>query len=260
MVTVPPQAGDLLAPLLAAPRRAGVLTDFDGTLAPIVDDPDQAQLLDGVADALGALARRYRRVAVISGRPVDFLQPHLPRRVVVSGLYGLEVIHDGRRTDHPMAGAWREVITDVASLSAARGPTGMRVETKGLSITLHYRTRPELEEDVRAWAEHQGARAGLRCRRAKMSFELHPPIDADKGTALLRLAKGLESLVFIGDDMGDLPAFDALDGLAGEGRRTVKVAVRSDEVPAELVERADLVVDGPEGAGELLRMLLSAPR
>ncbi len=254
-MTLPEATDELLAPLLAAPRKAGILTDFHGTLSDIVDDPAAARPVEGLADALDTLARRYKRVAVISGRPVSFLEPLLPERVVISGLYGLEVVHDGDRRDHPMAGNWREVMGDIATLSEARGPEGMRTELKGLSITLHYRTHPEIEPRVQAWADRQAQRAGLRCRRAKKSFELHPPIEADKGTAVTELSKGLRAVCFFGDDVGDLPGFDAVDRLAMDGRSTVKVAVLSDEAPAELVERADLVVDGPRGAVELLEHL-----
>lgn len=247
---------DLIAPFLAAPGRAGILSDFDGTLSPIVEDPASAAPLDGVPETLDALARRYRRVAVLSGRPVAFLQELLPPTVVLSGLYGLEVVDRGERRDHPQAGSWREVVDDVASLSEARGPAGMLVERKGLSLTLHYRSRPEAEPEVRAWAERQAARSGLVSRPARKSYELHPPIQADKGTAVRQLCGGLGAAMFLGDDVGDLPAFDALDGLAADGVEVVKIAVRSNEAPAAVIDRADVVVDGPEGAAGLLRRLL----
>jgi trehalose 6-phosphate phosphatase len=89
-----------------------------------------------------------------------------------------------------------------------------------------------------------------------MSVELHPPIDADKGTALEQLVEGLGAVLFAGDDHGDLPAFDALDRLAGRGVDTVRVAVASAEVPRELVDRADVVVDGPAALVALLRTLV----
>lgn len=240
------------------PREAGVFTDFDGTLSPIVDDPDQAELVAGAAEVLDVLAQHVGRVGVVSGRPVEFLAPLLPRRVMVSGLYGLQTLVDGVRDDHPLGGAWREVTDDIAKLAAERGPQGMRVEDKDLSITLHYRGHPEIEDEVLAWAQKQAARSGLVVRPAKMSFELHPPIEADKGTALLRLVDDLTAVCFIGDDVGDEQAFDALDELASRGVTTVRVAVAGPEAPPGLLERADLVVDGPEGALDLLRELARA--
>jgi trehalose 6-phosphate phosphatase len=229
--------------------------DFDGTLSPIVDDPESARPLPGVAEALARLRERYELVGVLSGRTVEFLQEVLPAGLVLAGLYGLEVVSNGGRRDHPYAGAWREVIDDVAKCSASLGPQGMVVEPKGLSLTLHYRSHPDLADDVNSWAKRQAARSGLVVRPARMSVELHPPIDADKGTALEMIAQELEAVCYIGDDVGDLPAFDALDHLAQTGVHTLKVAVASDESPIALLERADLVVDGPAGVLALLHEL-----
>jgi trehalose 6-phosphate phosphatase len=254
-VVVSTGVNGLLDRFRANPDRAGILADFDGTLSPIVSDPAAAELQAGVFDALAGLGRRYRRVAVISGRPATFLAPRLPRSVVISGLYGLEVVKRGKRRDHPLAGSWREVIDDVASVSRAQGPAGMLVETKGLSLTLHYRQRPEIGADVRRWAERQATRSGLLCRPAKMSFELHPPIKADKGTAVHELADDLDAVFYVGDDVGDVQAFTALDELAEKGAVVVKVAVAGDEAPATLVDRADVVVEGPTGVLDLLRRL-----
>jgi trehalose 6-phosphate phosphatase len=252
-VTVP--RPDPFGRFLSHPGEAGLFTDFDGTLSAIVDDPDEARLIAGAAEVLDALAGPLACVGVVSGRPVEFLAPLVPRSVMLSGLYGLQKLDDGVRDDHPMGGAWREVTDDIAHLAAERGPAGMRVEDKDLSITLHYRGHPEIEAEVLAWAEKQAARSGLVVRPAKMSFELHPPIEADKGTALLDLVEGLTAVCFIGDDIGDEEAFDALEQLAATGVSTVKVAVAGPETPPVLIERADVVVDGPEGVLELLRQL-----
>jgi trehalose 6-phosphate phosphatase len=245
----------LLDPLRADPSTAGVLSDFDGTLSAIVDDPAAARPLAGAVTALAALAQRYAVVAVLSGRPADFLDGLLPPDVVVSGLYGLERVRNGVRSDHPNAGAWREVVADVVAAGRASAPDGALVEPKGLSLTVHYRTRPEVAAEVQAWAERQAARTGLEIRQAKMSVELHPPIRVDKGSALLELAAGLKAVCFLGDDVGDLPAYEALGQLRAAGVATVGIAVRTGETPAAVQAAADLLVDGPEGALEILRSL-----
>lgn len=245
----------VLAPFLDRPADAAVVVDFDGTLSPIVDEPAAARPVDGAVDALAALAERIGLVAVMSGRPVDFLQPLLPAGIVLSGLYGLEVVRDGTHIDHAGAGAWREAVADVVRCSADRGPAGMVVEPKGLSLTLHYRTRPDIGPAVAEWADQQSARSGLVARPAKMSVELHPPVATDKGTALEALVEGLAAVCFVGDDRGDLPAFDALDRLASRGVRTLRVAVAGIESPTELVDRADMVLDGPPAVVTFLRRL-----
>lgn len=245
----------MLEPVLSRAPRSGLLFDYDGTLSPIVDDPEQARPLAGVPEALAALIGGYGLVGVISGRPVEFLQPLLPPGLVISGLYGLEIVRNGTRVDHPYAGAWREAVDDVARCSVALGPVGMRVEPKGLSMTLHYRSHPDLADAVRDWAYSQAHRSGLVVRPARMSIELHPPIDVDKGTALEKLVGDLEAVCFVGDDQGDLPAFDALDRLAQAGRHAVRVAVASEEAPRALLERADFVLEGPRGVLDFLHDL-----
>jgi trehalose 6-phosphate phosphatase len=248
-------ADDPLSPFLASPRRAGLVVDFDGTLSPIVDEPAAARPAPGAVEALDALAGRLGLVAVMSGRPIAFLRPLLPASVTLSGLYGLEVVRDGVQSDHPDASPWREVVAGVARTSSEHGPAGMDVEPKGLSLTLHYRRHPGAEAAVREWAASQAARSGLEMREAKMSVELHPPLPADKGTALVALAGDLAAVCYVGDDRGDLPAYDALDRLAARGTHTLRAAVHSAEAPPELLARADLVLADPAAVVDLLRRL-----
>lgn len=249
---------DVLAVLTRDPSSTGLFTDFDGTLSAIVPDPAAAVPVPGAVEALEALGRRYAAVGVFSGRPVDFIARFFPADVTLAGLYGLETRVGGARADHPEGDAWRQVVADVVAAAAVDGPAGMRVESKGLSLTLHYRGAPELAEPVEAWARAQAAASGLEVRAAKMSVELHPPIEEDKGTTLLRLAAGLATVAFFGDDVGDLPAFDALDQLAAQGVTTVRVVARSTEVDPAMLARADLVVDGPDGILELFDELRRA--
>ena len=241
--------------------EAGLFFDFDGTLANIVDDPDAARPVEGAPELLTELADRFGCVAVLSGRPLDFLARYLGPPVVLAGLYGLELQGpDGRRIDHPQGGAWREVVDDVAAHASAHGPEGMLVEPKGLSLTLHFREHPEIEAEVRALAEAAASRSGLELRTAKMSYELHPPIAADKGTALRSLADDLGLIMFVGDDVGDLPAFAALDELAAAGVETVRVVVDSAELAPELASQADLVLPDPTGVVSLLGALADRTR
>lgn len=260
-----------LAPFLAHPDRAGILTDFDGTLAPIVADPTASRPLPEAVDALHHLARSYRRVAVVSGRPAGFLATHLQlaeRRhgageagegLVAVGLYGLEMADGDQVTTDPRALEWLPVVEAVALLADEHAPADVLVERKGLSVTLHYRTAPHAAGWVAQWAAAQVEQTGLVRHPARMSEELRPPLPVDKGTVVAGLAQGLDAVCFLGDDSGDLPAFAVLDGLARDhGVATLKVGVRSEEAPPELMEAADVVVDGPLGALDVL-MRLSGP-
>jgi trehalose 6-phosphate phosphatase len=243
-----------LRPWLEDPPGSAVLLDFDGTLAPIVADPASARPIPGALDVLGALVARYRLVAVVSGRPAAFLAAHLP----VPGLerwgsYGLERVVEGGVESVAEAEAWRPVVAGVVARARDVAPAGVGIEDKGTSVTLHVRTSPEDGGWVRAFAEAEAASTGLVVHDARMSVELRPPLEVDKGTVVRGLVTrtGVSAACYAGDDLGDVSAFRALDGV-GIGLR---VAVRSDESPPELLAAADLVVEGPRGVLELLRAL-----
>ena len=261
---------DLLAALRSEPSRAGIFCDFDGTLAPIVDDPADSRPVEGAVDVLAALARVYARVGVVSGRPAGFLLEHLgpdpdARRdlthaehgsLLLAGLYGLEVVRDGEVVASDDARRWGPVLEEAIARLEDEAPEGMAVEGKGFTVVLHFRTRPELAEEARALADREAERSELVVDEGRQSFELRPPLPTSKGTVVAEAAAALAAACFLGDDYGDLTAFDALDELAESGATTLRVGVRSDEAPDELLQRADVVVDGPEEVVALLRSLL----
>jgi trehalose 6-phosphate phosphatase len=233
---------DALARLREAPERAAVLLDVDGTLAPIVERPEDAAVPEETRILLRDLVARYALVAAITGRPSA-----LGREMVgvdgmeVVGSHGLELAED--------ADAWR------GRLQEFRGTVDWPVEDKGLGLSYHYRTH---EDPARARSElervaERARSAGLRARFGRMVLELLPPLDAHKGTAVQALLQtsGLTRALFAGDDTTDLDAFAAVEEL----EVGVKVAVASDEAPPVLLARADLVVAGPAGLVELLRSL-----
>jgi trehalose 6-phosphate phosphatase len=238
-----------------APDSAAVLLDFDGTLASIVDDPEEARPLPGVAAVLGDLASRYRLVAVVSGRPGSFLAAHLDVPGVDRwGAYGLEHVVEGGVEVVPEAVAWQPRVSDAVARARATAPAGVGVEDKGVTVTIHYRADPAREGWVRRFAAAVADETGLSVHDAKMSVELRPPLAIDKGTVVARLVAeaGVGWACYIGDDIGDLDAFRALDAVPA----AVRVAVRSAETPAALLAAADEIVDGPGGALALLRSLV----
>jgi trehalose 6-phosphate phosphatase len=231
-----------------------VFTDFDGTLAPIVDDPDRALPLPGAVEMLGRLADRYGRVAVVSGRSVRYLQRRLQvpgddvaSRLVLVGLYGLERADGGELLAHPDAAPWAPIIERIGQEAADGAPAGVGVERKGLTLSLHARRAPEHLAWIEAFAADASDKTGLEITAGKMLLELRPPIAVDKGTVVEEMAAGLEAVCFAGDDVGDLAAFAALARLRAAGVATLAVAVRSDESPPALLDEADLIVDGPSG-------------
>jgi trehalose 6-phosphate phosphatase len=181
-------AGDPLAPLRREPATAGIFSDFDGTLSPIVEDPELAKPVPGVPALLAELARRYAVVAVISGRPVAFLAARLPASVLLAGLYGLEVQRHGELQIDPEAERWRPVVSAAVTRLDVAAPPGVLVEPKDLSVTCHYRTNPSLEPQVIALTQEVAAATGLVVRRGRKAAELLPPIRVDKGTVIRKWA------------------------------------------------------------------------
>jgi trehalose 6-phosphate phosphatase len=251
-----------LAPLVVDPGRAGVVSDFDGTLAPIVDDPARARALPAAVDALRDLVEVVALVAIVSGRPIEFLRSQIPvDGVTLVGQYGLERVVDGAPRVDPAASPFVDAVAAAAMEAETRFPR-LVAERKGqVAFTLHWRTTPAAAPSLDALQEL--ARAyGLSLTPGRMAAELRVPVPVDKGVALRELLEesALHSCLFAGDDHGDRPAFAALT----EQRRRdpgfvgVAVAVRSQEAPPSLLDAADLVVEGPAGLAALLADLAGA--
>lgn len=240
------------------PEHTAILSDFDGTLAALVDDPDQAAPLPGAREVLKKLVRSFSLVGVVSGRPISFLSSHLGGfGLWLSGLYGLESLVGDQVEQMEEAKSWRPVVQAVL-ISAQESLRGLIIEGKDLSLTLHFRTAPHREDEIRAWALSNAASSGLVMREAKSSIELHPPVLADKGSvveAKIRDHGDFEVVCFLGDDRGDLPAFEALTRLHEDGVNVVRVGVKTAETPQALLAEADVVVRGPEGALAFLQAL-----
>lgn len=244
----------MLAPLARDPSCAAIVVDFDGTLAPIVDHPDRAMALPEAVDALRGLVGRYRLVGVVSGRPIEFLRDRLPiAGLALVGQYGLERLVGDEIVCNPDAERFADAVAAAEAEAEERWPR-LVIERKGrLAVALHWRTVPDAAP-VRADVQALAARHGLDLLPGRMVVELRPPVAIDKGTGLEALLRGSRVAVagFAGDDRGDLAAFDALDRLVDDGtlETAVRIAVRSEEAPPELITRADLVVDGPRGLAE----------
>jgi len=241
---------DRLASFRTWEGRAGVLLDFDGTLSPIVAKPELARIRDGARDAIARLVGRYAVVAIVSGRTGDQLRDLVGvggvRRAALSGL-AEEVT--------PLASGVLDEVRHVAG-----GVQGARVEPKGGSVAVHYRAAEDAATAQGALATGLAPiaeAAGLELLPGKMVIELVPAGRPLKDGAVERIVdeERLDAVLYAGDDVADLRAFEALDRLAERGVRTVKVAVHGRETPEALSDAADVVVDGPAGLVTLLRGL-----
>jgi len=255
-----------LARLREDPARAAILTDVDGTLAPIVARPEQAAVPVQATELLEGLSKRYGLVGCVSGR-----QAEEARRLVgvegiaYAGNHGLELLLPGDalpRPDPSLQGREHEAADFVAELGAETlADAGVRLEDKGPIQALHWRgAADERAAEARAHEIAAAAgQAGLGLRWGRKVLELRPAGGGGKDAAVAALlaTDGVTAAVYAGDDRTDLDAFRRLRELreAGALETAVCVGVFSDEGPPELTEECDLRVDGPEGWLALLEAL-----
>jgi trehalose 6-phosphate phosphatase len=259
---------EALAPVRENPARAAIFFDIDGTLAPIVEQPADAVVPERTRQLLIVLARGYGAVACVSGRRAG------EARAMVSigsisylGSHGAELLRAGSTEAvlDPALHEWAERISDfgrevdTADLRRRR----VRLEDKGAIIGFHWRGAPD-QEAARAAIDAIAAKAeaaGLRTHWGRKVLEVRPPVRIDKGVGIRSFLEDeeVDAALYAGDDVTDLDAFRMLDELVGEGRlsRAVKVGVRSDEGPEEIVGESDVVVDGPRGVVDLLALLVA---
>jgi trehalose 6-phosphate phosphatase len=269
---VPPAAtlDDVLAPFLAAPARAAVLLDIDGTLAPIVRHADDAHVPEPTRLPLIAVAKRYGLVACVSGR-----QATTARRIVSLGSityvgnHGAEILRGGQTTPEiaPDIAEWARRVRAFGVGELRRDDLHrlrIRGEDKDIIFGFHWRGAPDeeaAEEAARGIAERAEA-AGFVTHWGRKILEVRPPVELNKGMGIARLLAGadVDVALYAGDDRTDIDAFDALREAvaAGDLRQAVCIGVASDETPRELQEAADVLVNGPLGVRGVLETLAAA--
>jgi len=254
-----------LAPLRSDPGRAAILTDVDGTLAPIVERAEDAAVPAAAREALAALSERYGLVGCISGRRAEEA-----RRLVgldalaYAGNHGLELLlpgEDAVRPDPSVAGRETEAAEFLAALDGERLAFGLRQEDKGPIQALHWRgSSEEAAAEARAHEiANEAGKAGLEPRWGRKVLELRPVGGGGKDGAVASLLadQRLDRATYAGDDRTDLDAFRRLRELQEEGQlaAAVCVGVLSAEAPAELAEESDVTVDGVGGWLAILEWL-----
>lgn len=229
------------------PSTACLVLDFDGVLAPIVEDPATSAMPDATREVLHRLAGLVGRVAIVSGRPASFLAERVG--VVgaeLVGLYGLERVVDGEVVPDDRVEPFLDDLDDArgALAGAVAEWPGAELEDKGRALAVHWRRATDREGAARALGEAVRAASGeLAVEDGKMVVELRPPVQADKGTAVAALADGYADVAYAGDDLGDLPAFAEVARRGG-----LAVAVdHGEETDDRVREAGTIVVDGTDG-------------
>ncbi len=236
-----------------------LLTDYDGTLTPIVPTPDEAHLSEAVRGDLQALARSPRvHLGLVSGRDLTDLrvQVGVPE-AIYAGCYGLEIEGPGIHFRHPDAEAQQETLRAIGQQLSRRAPTvpGMHVEPKRFGLAVHYRhVSPDqirrVEMEMARAIQQDGSR--LKIFHVAKVIEIQPQVGWNKGDSVLwirdavRRASGKRLMVlYMGDDWTDEHAFEALIGQA----ITIKVG---SEAPAS---RAAFRLPDVAGVQQLLAAL-----
>lgn len=245
------------------PESVAILTDIDGTLAPIAPTPAEASVPDELKKLLAELNEKYLLVAGVSGRKTEEARDLIGLEdATYFGNHGFEVMREGKVEIIPEALPYMERIEELEKLSHEElDPLGAFVEDKGITASVHFRNAPpEVGEKCVEFVKEHGERLGLRITVGRGIVEARPPIKTDKGTAVRTLIEEYKprKAMFLGDDTTDLDAFRELERLRGEGtlEEILRVGVKSDEGPPEIISEADIVADGVEGVGEVLRALL----
>ena len=245
------------------PRSVAVLTDIDGTLAPIAPTPDMSEVPQELKDLLRRLVGKFLLVAGISGRKSEEALDLIGLEdVVYFGNHGFEILRDGEVEVIPEALPYLEKVQELESLAREElASKGAFVEEKGITASIHYRNAPpEVGEKCVEFVKREGERLGLRITVGRGVVEARPPIHADKGTAVRTLVEEYspKKAMFLGDDTTDLDAFRELEKLHNEEKlqEILRIGVASDEGPPEIETEADILADGVDGVTALLRQLV----
>ncbi|MEW6579518.1 MAG: trehalose-phosphatase [Chloroflexota bacterium] len=254
----------LLAPLISA-LRLGIVTDMDGTISPIVAEPDAAQVTPRNRALLAALAGQLPLVAVISGRAVDDVRARVgvPGLVYV-GNHGLEWWSGDQIEVPPDLQAYRPSLEAARrAVDSARLP-GMVLEDKGATLSVHYRQTTDPDAVAAAFApviQRIASAHELRLFQGRMVFELRPPLDIDKGSAFARLVTRyqLDAAAYLGDDTTDADALQMARRLRQDGTcYALGLGVLGAETPAIVRDQADLSLSGVDDAEAFFAWLLNA--
>src|SRR5690606_9460017 len=257
---------DLLQSLIEK-ARPGLITDMDGTISPIVDYPDEAQITPKSRQLLRALQSCLSLVAIVSGRSADDVR----QRVGLSGLvyignHGLERWNGQKVVLTPTAARFRPNLEAASQRLSAQMLPGMLVEDKGATLSIHYRKTENPTAAAKTFGpilESIAHEYDLHLFWGRMVFELRPPVEVNKGTVFRQVVEeyDLDDALYIGDDTTDVDALRMARHLRAESRcYAVGVGVESPDMPDSVAASADIMASGVSDVEALLDWLFKARR
>lgn len=233
-------------------RPSALITDIDGTISRIAPRPDEAYVSEAARTSLKSISEELALVAVVTARE----EPVARRMVGVEAVayIGNYALHEGVALGHDLKQAKEQITSQLADLPC------VELEEKGISFALHYRNCDEegIRERVLGLALPVATEAGARVIEGKRVIELVPAGLPDKGTAVAQLTRerGVQGVVFVGDDFSDVAVFREIrrrreeEGLPGFG-----IAVVDDETDGAVREAADAELAGVDEVEEFLAAL-----
>jgi trehalose 6-phosphate phosphatase len=248
-------------------RQPAVFLDYDGTLTPIVDRPQDAVISDSMRDAVRRLAERTT-VCVVSGRDRPIIDQWMGiDGLVVAGSHGFDIggHRDGTVRHDAVTGIEDLLATVTDRLNAEVGSiAGAVIEPKRFSVAVHYRLvtptqRPSVTAVVDTLLDEYPDQ--LKVTPGKMVYEIQPKVDWDKGKAVqyLRRALGVEGeefvALYLGDDVTDEDAFTALKESGNAPGIGVIVADLRDPEQADRATAADFVLESTAEVQQFLNAL-----
>jgi trehalose 6-phosphate phosphatase len=257
------QTSPLLTKLIRY-TRLGLITDVDGTISHLVDQPDAARITPRSRELLAALRDRITLVAALSGRSARDVQTivDLPG-IQLIGNHGMEWWRDGQIEIAPSAAEYRPALEAAVKAVRAQQVPGVFVEDKGVTLAIHYRRAADPDAVAEWLAGLLSKIAGahhLKLSQGNMIFELRPPVEINKGSAFRQLIEiyHLDAAVYLGDDTTDLDALRMARQLRDSGTCwAVGLGVASDHIPPALPATADLMLSGIQEVETFLAWLLS---
>lgn len=243
--------------------RFGLFVDYDGTISKIVPNYKEAQIDKLCKQYLVVLCEQLPMVAAVSGRAAATIQRWINiDKMIYVGNHGMERWQNGKSVVPQELREYSEnMIKVVHEITPLLDAEGIFIEDKNLSIAIHYRMNPNHEQAeimVMQIASQAAAKYGLQIMHNKMIVELVPPTTINKGAAINSLIKeyGLDSAIYIGDDVTDIDAFKAIrDNDSSANFHGLALGVISRETPAGLTGEINYSLNSVDDVARFLKFL-----
>ncbi|MDD4875590.1 MAG: trehalose-phosphatase [Dehalococcoidales bacterium] len=246
----------------------GLITDVDGTISQIAPTPQQAVVSPLCRKYLAELCNQIALVAVISGRQVTKTRDMLGiKGMIYVGNHGMERFNDRYVNLLPDTQDYPSIIkATIEEIAPFLSMENIIIENKGAVASIHYRLCYDhhlAQEHILTVLNYSPHAKNLWIRQEKMAIELLPPVDVNKGTAILSLIReyGLKGGIYMGDDITDIDAFKAIHSAGYDfDFQGYAIAIISSETPETVTQEADFTLKGVDDVERFLKWFSNTVR